>query len=127
MVNINLGELREIVEGLNEVLNKELPIKPAYWLGKLAKKIQKEFAELEENRMKLVQKYARKGENGQPLVENNKFLFADQGSFDLQYKELIETDIEIDFIPIALDKLGDVKLSPIAMIGLEKFLAVDDE
>lgn len=127
MVTIKLGELREIMEGLNEMLDKELPIKTAYWFGKLAKKIQKEYGELEENRMKLVQKHAKKGETGNPIIENDKFVFANQDSFNAQFLELLETEVQIDFKPIALDRLGDIKLSPIAMIGLEKFLVIDDE
>jgi hypothetical protein len=119
---IQLGELREITEGLNELLGKEIPVKPAYWFGKLAKKIQKEVVEFEENRMKLVNKYAIKDDNGQPVAENGKYQFNNQEEFQAEFKELVETDIEIDFNPISLDLLGDVKLSPVVMIGLEKFL-----
>jgi len=127
MVNIKLGELRTIIEGINEILGKELPIKSAYWLGKLAKKIQKEFAELEENRIKLVQKYVLRDESDNPVIENDKFIFSDTNSFNAQFSELLETDVEIDFTPLEVEKLGDVKLSPIAMIGLEKFLVIGDE
>lgn len=122
MIKIQLGELRGIMEGLNAILAKELSIKPAYWFGKLGKKLHKEFTEFEENRVKLAKKHALKDENGQPVIENNKYKFADIESFNAEFKELAETEIEIDFNPVSLEQLGDVKISPIVMMGLEKFI-----
>lgn len=122
MITIKLGELKEITEGLNEILSKELPIKPAYWFGKLAKKIRKELLELEENRMNLIDKYALRDEHNKPIIEDNKYKFFDIKSFNTEFKDLVETEIEIDFIPVSIEQLGDTKISPIVMMGLEKFI-----
>lgn len=127
MVTVKLGELREIIEGLNEVMSKELPIKPAYWLGKLAKKVQAEVHDFEESRLRLVQKYALRGEDGQPIVgADNKYRFADTDAFNAEFSELTETETTIDFSPIPINAFGDVKLSPIAMIGLDKFIEIGE-
>ena len=127
MVTVKLGKLREIIEGLNEILSKELPVRPAYWFGKLAKKIQKEFVEFEDNRMVLVKKYALRDENMEFIVEDNKYKFADIEAFNIGYKELSDTETEIDFNQITLEQLGDIKISPAVMIWLDKFIGDEPE
>lgn len=122
MIKIQLGELKDIAGGLNEILSKELPIKPAYWFGKLAKEIRKELLEFDENRMNLVKKYASRDEHNELVIEENKYKFNDISLFNSAFKELADTEIEIDFTPISLDQLGDVKISPMVMMGLEKFI-----
>jgi len=122
MIKIQLGELRNIAEGLNEILTKELPIKPAYWFGKLGKKVHKELAEFEENRVKLIKKYASKDDKGEFIVKDNKYEFEDKEAFNSEFIELAGTEIEIDFNPISIEQLGDAKITPVIMMALEKFM-----
>lgn len=122
MITIKLGELKEIIEGLNEILEKELPVKPAYWFGKLAKMIKKEMSDFEDARLNLVKKYAIKDENGNFIIEDNRYKLTDNTAFETEFMELISTEIDIDFIPVSIDQLGDVKVSPVVMIGLDKFI-----
>ena len=119
---IKLNELKGIMEGLSDILSKELPVQPAYLFGKLAKKIRKEFNELEENRMKLVHKYALKDSENNLVVEDGQYKVSDRESFAKEFSELLETEVEIEFTPVSLEKLGDVKISPKTMIDLEKFV-----
>ena len=125
MVTIKLGELREVFTGMDEVMSKELPIKTAYWLGKLAKKITKEARDFEEARMKLVEKYVLRDEHMKPRIEDGKYQFANPAAYEADYRELADTDVEVDFTPITEAQLGDVKISPLAMMGLEKFLNIE--
>lgn len=63
MVTVKLGELRGIVEGLNEVVGEKLPVKTAYSMSKLARRIQKEIAIYEEQRRRLLERYCTRDEN----------------------------------------------------------------
>lgn len=126
MITIKLGELKGITKGLEEILGKELPIKPAYWFGKLTKNIQQEVHLFEAARRKLIEKHGQRDADGKLVTENNRYMFTDTEAFNAEYNELANTDVEIDFKPILLDSLGDVKISPITMIGLEKFMVVED-
>lgn len=132
MVKIKFGSLREIIAGLNELMDKELPIKAAYWTGKLGKMIHHEFIAFEDIRIKIVQKYAVKNNKNEFVIEsdedNNKqeYKLADTDAFNKEYKELLNTEIDIDFSPIPMSMFGDVKLSPIAMISLDKFIIIDE-
>lgn len=123
-MKFKLAELKPFAEGLTEILNIELPIKPAYWLGKLLRKIEAELKHFDETRMKLIVKHStEKDENGHPKVDEttNRYI-VDEEAFSKEFIELCEEEIDIDFKPIKLEELGDVKLKPITLAKLEKIL-----
>lgn len=126
ITTVKLGELRGIAEGLNDILQKELPIKPAYWLGKLGKAIQKELAEYEENRIKLVNKYGLRDAEEKLVVEGGQYQFADKDAFGVAVTELANTEIEVDFNPLTLDQMGDIKISPVTMMRLDRFIVMPE-
>lgn len=123
---IKLGEVKKIAKGLNDILGKEIPIKPAYWLGKLAKTIETEVKAFENARLKLVQKYGAKDSAGKLVVEKDKYVFTDADAFNTEFEELADTDIEIDFKPIPLSSLAGINISPVVMMMLENFIVDDD-
>lgn len=123
-MKIKLAELKPIAEGLKEILDKELPVKPAYWLGKLLRRVESELNAFDEARMKLIAKHStEKDDRGNPKVDetNNRYI-VDEEAFGKEFIELSEEEIEIEFNPIKLDSLGDVKLKPITMAKLERIL-----
>lgn len=126
MVKIKLEETKPIVFALREILKKELPIKPSYWFGKLAGKIGEEARLFENERMKLVDKYAAKDIDGKLKAVNDEYQFSDENKqpFTDGYKELAETEIEIDFKPININDLGDVVVKPNVIMALEKFITI---
>jgi hypothetical protein len=122
MITLKLGEVKEIVSGLNQVMGERLPVKTAYSFTKLAKTIQNEYRTYEESRMKLIHTYSNKDENGKPSIVDGEYDICDKQAFAKEFSELSNIDVEIDFNPISINDLGDAQISPVAMIALEKFV-----
>jgi hypothetical protein len=122
MITLKLGELKEIVNGLNQIMGEKLPVKTAWAFTKLAKLIQKEVQMYEENRKKLIDTYCKKDEKGKPVINDGQYNIDDKESFGKEFTELSNIEIKIDFKPVSFNDLGDIKLSPVAMIALEKFV-----
>lgn len=130
-MKIKVGELKVIGEGLSEILGKELPVKPSYWLARIATKLDSELRAFEKARVNLVIKYARKDEKGNPIVKKDKdgkptrdYDVPDMDAFNKEYDELAEQEIEININPIKLDALGDINLKPIILAKLEKIIEI---
>jgi len=121
-MKIKIGELKNTAEGLNNIMGEKLPIKAAYAFTKLVKAIQNEFKLYEENRMKLIENFSNKGEDGKPIVINGQYDIGDKQSFAKEYTELSNIEVEIDFTIISVNDLGNVNISPAAMLSLEKFV-----
>jgi hypothetical protein len=119
---IKLGELKEIVNGLNQIMGEKLPVKTAWAFTKLAKTIQSEVKAYEENRMKLIETYGKKDDKGKIILENNQYAIEDKEAFGKEFFELGNIEIEINFTPVSLGDLGDIKLSPVSIMALEKFV-----
>ena len=125
------GELKVIGEGLSEILEKELPVKPSYWLSRIAIKLDSELKAFEGARVKLVIKHAKKDEKGNPIVLKDKsgkptrnYDVTDMDAFNKEYDELAEQEIEININPIKLDTLGDINLKPVILAKLEKIIEI---
>jgi len=115
-LKLKLGELNIVLESLNKLIDKEIPIKTSYKLSKLTKKIIDEYSIYEENRMKLINKYAEKDvdnniiinkkDNSTTMIGENKI------NFNKEFTELINIEMELEFEKIKLDDLGEISISP---------------
>jgi len=115
---ISLGELEDIRNSLAKLIGKDLPIKTAYRLSKLAKSIIAEYKLLEENRQKLVKRYGEEtpdGLNVQVKPENAK-------EFAKEYGELMKEEVEVSFIATDIKLLDKIQLSAQDIVNLERFL-----
>jgi hypothetical protein len=128
-MEIKAGEFRNINAGLNEILQKELPVKQAYWLARFLNKLDSEEKAFEKARINLVTKHAKKDDKGKPLFKKdkdgkdlNEYDIPDLDAFTKEFELLIEEKIEIEFTPIKLSDLGDIKIKPIVLAQLEKII-----
>ena len=115
-MKIKLEKLKIIKKFLSKLLDKELDVIVAYKISKLVKQTTQDLTILEENRIKLVRKYSSKepSKDGTVSVDVDK-----QMDFHNEYRKLLEQEIKVDFNPIPMDKLGDIKLTPIDVLALE--------
>ena len=123
-MTIKLGQLNSIIEGLNQLMVEKLPIKIAYSISKVAKKIQAEAKLYEENRIVLIERYCDKNEEGKPIIEDNHYLINDK-AFAREFTELSEMIIDIEFKTISINALEGITISPMTMYVLEMFIEVE--
>ena len=102
---------------LSKLLSKELPIKTAYTLGKLFIKIKSELQQYYQYRDNLIKKYGKE-ENGKYSIESSNENFEE---FKKGHIELLSIPVDINFEPLELESLGDIKLSAMDMGNLEMF------
>ena len=108
MIKLSLAEIKESEGALQKVLSSPLDVRLAYSLGKLIKKLNEELQNIETIRIKLVDQYGVTSENGSKQVQPDKFT-----EFYRDYNEALKIEVEFDINKLPLEKLGEVKLSPI--------------
>ena len=132
-MKISLNEVRGMQAGLDVILAKEIPIKPAYWLARFLDKIRSEMDAMEKARIKLVEKLAKKDKDGKPMfkkgkdgkqIEPNQYDFTDENmaKFQAEFDELGKEEFDVDFKPIKLEQLGDINLKSIVLVQLGKLI-----
>ena len=118
-------------QGLDVILGKELPVKTSYWLARFLDKVGSEFKAMESARVKLVAKYAKKDKDGKIVFKKDKdgkqlqeydLTKANMEKFQTEFAELGKEEFEIDFKPIKVEQLGDIKLKPIVLVQLGKII-----
>ncbi|WP_300386703.1 hypothetical protein [Clostridium sp.] len=100
---------------LSKLNNEELSVKVSYKLAKNIKEIDKELKLVDEEKQRLINKYAEKDEEGKNKInENGTVNIVDIENWNKDYKELleIETDLKIDKISIEDLAKSDFKITP---------------
>ncbi len=124
---IKLQELPNIINNLNIIAEKDIPIKLSYKLSKLNKKLQEEQKYYEEQNIKIINKYGEKDDNGELKVnqENNSIpIIMDKiQDFQKEMTELNELEFEVEFDPIKIEEFGSINISPNSILHLvDKFI-----
>lgn len=118
-MKLTLKELLQNVESLGKLLNKELPVKTAYRLGKLSKALQSELDQFNLTRNNLIKKYGKEKDGQYQIDPDDKEALE---KFNKEIEELLSVEINIDvYDPISVDELGEIKLSAIDMSNLSVF------
>lgn len=125
-MKIKLGELDIILESMNKLIQKEMPVKASFLFGRLFKKLAEEYALFDSDRKKLLIKYCELDENDEVKIKDNLAFFKsdeDANNFNKDILELSNLEIEIDWEPIEIDNLGDIEITPKDLINLNYFFA----
>jgi hypothetical protein len=118
-MTVTLKDIVQNVDSLRKLLNKELPVKTAYRLGRLSKAIQSELDQFNLTRNNLIKKYGKEKAGQHQIDPDDKEAFE---KFNNEIESLLSVEIKIDaYEPIAIDELGDIKLSAIDMSNLSIF------
>lgn len=123
-MNIKLDNLANILEGMNILLQKELPIKISYKLSRLNKILSDEYQQFEESRKKLIDKYGNKDSDGNLITQDDLVQFSEENRalFINEFSDLLDIDVHINFDPININELEDIKISPLDLLKLDSFI-----
>lgn len=106
MIKLTLKEVVPMAESLDNIMNLPIPAKQSYRLGVLAKFIQERMSVYEKSRQNLVQKYGEKTDNVIRVKSENINQFSEE------MESLLSEEVQIDFQPISVSSLEEVKISP---------------
>jgi hypothetical protein len=87
------------------------------WISRIIRKLNEELQNFDEQRQKLVSQYGEPQENGNVIVTQENM-----EAFAKELNELAALEIELDFSPVPLDELGDIKMKPAELMLIEKFV-----
>ena len=116
-MKLTLGELLNGKPALEKLVNLEISIKAAYKLSRIIRKLNEELQNFEEQRQKLVNQYGEPQENGNVIVTQENM-----EAFAKELNDLASLEIELDFEPVSLEELGDVKMKAAELMLIEKFV-----
>jgi hypothetical protein len=128
-VRVKLGELPNMVQGLNALVGKELPYKTAYWVSRVALKVDKESRLFEEARIKMLMRFTKyetaeeaiangRPTNPLPLMNGNSFDLADPQGFAKAFNDLAQEEIEINVNPFTHEQLEKLEVSGATLLML---------
>lgn len=101
MKNSEIVAFLNICAGLRQ---KHLPVRLAYAIKKNLSSVQEAAAAYTDERKELIDRCAKKDENGEYLEEDNCYIMEDKAGFEKDMSELlgIETEVEIHTVPITV-------------------------
>ena len=100
---------KEIINFLNTpVIKKRLPIRVAHAIAVNIEEANAKYKVYEANRISMVEKYAEKDENGEPIIENNEYVVSDVNleKANKEVEELINVEVEMPVTTVTLDDLA---------------------
>ncbi|NLD49800.1 MAG: hypothetical protein GX660_21850 [Clostridiaceae bacterium] len=129
MILIKYSELERIIFNIQKLMKNEMPIKTVIYFTRLHKKIQEEYKIYSEQLNKILDKYGRKDQNNQLIIEegnsSNKIIKPKEG-FELEFigkiNELNDIEFNLDSEPISIDDLQIEKIEGSVILALEKFI-----
>ena len=112
-MKLTVKELLDLKPGLEKLIAQDLPVKVAYKVSKILKKLQSEYELFDSRKMVLFEKYGEKKEDGNVQVKNEHI-----AAFNKDFGEMVEIEIEADISKIKVEDLEGATMSSIDMVNL---------
>lgn len=113
---------KKILDFVNaNLVGKKLPVKLAYALSVNMEAIKPALTAYNEQRLKIVEKYAKKDEEGKPLSDNGCYIFDDIAGWNDSISELLEAEAEVNITTVSIDdveKCDDPSFDKLSVIEL---------
>lgn len=127
MINVKISDLLNATEVLQELSKKQLKARLAFDVSRLLKAADTEVTQFNEARMKVINKFGEKDENGELSTDesgNCRIVPANIPDFNNELNELINAEVELNANKIKITALEDLDFTPSDMVVLEPFIEV---
>lgn len=125
MMTVTVQNIVESQEVMRVLSNKSLRGRTAFKVARLLKKIEEELNTFNDTRVKLIESYAKKDEDGNFVTnDKNEYQFDTENAnkFVAEINKLLAEEIQIEANPIKIDELEDLDFTPAEMAQLEPFI-----
>jgi hypothetical protein len=126
MIEVTLNEVLNSIGAFRSLSEQKIPAKVAFQIARLIRELDKENKTFDESRVKALQEYSERDENGEIKTspEGNVVLRQDKiEEYNNKIQELLDTQIQINAEKISLSLLENLELSPVKMLNLEPFIS----
>jgi hypothetical protein len=122
-MKITNRNLQSKVQILSTISNKQLPVKISYAIAKNINIINTELKTFEGEKIKILEQYASKNEDGTLKIEDDKYVFAPGNGAECQmkYNELLDIEVDLELRTIKVDDLlnSNINFTPAELIELD--------
>lgn len=101
-------------DALKRLREAPLPLKEAFIVKGLVKRVQEELTKFEETRLECLQRYGEKDESGDLKIDDKMQIVItkeNQLKFAEEFNDILSLEIEFEKIVLSVDKLDGVALS----------------
>lgn len=117
---------QQILNFLNSnIMDKKLPIKFAYAISVNIEAIKPAFDAYNKQRVEIIEKYVKRNEDGEPVVEDANFVFEDTIGFNKALTELLEAEAEVNITLIKADVLEKCDESEYDCLTIPELMAIN--
>ena len=116
-MKLTAGEVVGAVEALKKLAQEKLPVKGAYWINRIIRKLEPEHLVIEAQRTELIKKHGTEQEDGSTQVMNGAMV-----AFMADYNEVVVSELEVDCPMVKLELLGNGEINGGVLIPLDKFI-----
>ena len=126
-VKIPLKEITQNIQLLSELTTNTMPARTAYKFTKIIKQCVDEVNQYNVARKALIEKYAQRNEKNEIIYDNNQATVSSDNYtlFQQELNDLLNTEVEINVLPIKLNELDNLDFTPGQLIMLYPFIEED--
>ncbi len=130
-MKIKAGKLKSLLGALQSLLLLRFKVAFSYKLSRTIKIVSDELVTFEKERKRLVDQFGERDEKGR-LVEKKEgaqtsYTMKDKEGFNTAFEELSNQDVELNIELIKLEEFGEVKVTPMDLLGLAPILDTPSE
>ena len=129
MISITREQLLIGERSLGVLASAKMPIGIAYRINKILKQAAEELQETEKIRREIIDKYGKKDENGELIVDKNSGMVEiedkDRATFNKEVALLFAEVCEFSGEPIDVDLLENISMSSQEISAIEPFLKLE--
>lgn len=128
MIRLTMEQLMNSVDVIQKLINLPTPLsaKISYQIIRIAREVETEYNLFQKSRTELIQKYVEKDENGEPILNNDRYQITPnkQKDFAKEYNDIMSSTIELNVEPLILSEstMEELKLTPLEWMKLEPFV-----
>ena len=123
MIKLSMGQITSIFQTLSVLMNQNFSGATAFKVARLAREIGKEMETFDAERMKLVEKYGEKGDDGRVKTDENgnvKIMESAIQDCNAEFNELLNQEIQINAEMLPANVLDEMQnVTPAQMLTLE--------
>lgn len=125
MIETTISALITIKPVLQQLANTEMPARDSFTVLRLLKVIDKEYETIEATQRKMLESYGARdeagnfmpdGRGGVIIKSENAQIFAEE------MEQLLKTKVALDIMPLKLELLDKLKLTPNQLLKMEEFI-----
>lgn len=134
MIIINNGMVgKETVNALNVLISKKVPVKTAYKLVKVVRKVNEILLNVNAKKQEIVIKHIERDEKGNPVLEMDnegniipdRVKIANDENYQKDMQNFFEQEHELDVNKININDLGEIDIEPIQLMFLMWLIEAD--